>query len=673
MQEIDPQRRIEKLRAELHRHNHLYYIETAPVISDREFDRLLKELTDLEAAHPEFDDPASPTRRIGGSPLKEFASVTHRRPMMSLDNTYSESDLREFDQRVHKLLGSRRVSYVVEPKVDGVSISVHYLKGKLVLGATRGDGTMGDDITNNLKTVRAIPLQLTGKNIPEFMEVRGEAFLPVEGFHRLNEQREKAGEPLFANPRNATAGSLKQLDPKVVAARPLSAVFYAIGEIEGAQPATHADEINLLKLLGLPIPSMWWASADIEEVIAHSGELQSQEKNLPYMIDGCVIKVNELDAWPSLGATAKAPRYAIAFKYAHEQAATILNAITVQVGRTGILTPVAELEPVLLAGSTISRATLHNEDEIKRKDIRIGDTLIIEKAGQVIPAVVEVDVSKRPASAKPFDLHQHIGGKCPVCGGPIVRDPEFVAWRCENASCPAQLKRTLRHFAGKSAMDIEGMGDMLVNQLVDANLVTNSADIYKLTVEQLAALDRMAEKSARNVIDAIAASKDRPLWRLVHGLGIPHVGEGAARKLADHFRSLDRLQVATIEQLTQVQDIGDVMAEAIIQYFKNQKNVAVIESLRGAGVSMQDESNTPVADTGHPLFSKTVVVTGTLKNFSRDEIKEALRRVGAIVTDSVSKKTNYLIAGESAGSKLDKAQKLGVAILTGEEAEKLLK
>ncbi len=672
MDKREVQRRIEHLRAELHRHNHLYYIENAPVISDREFDQLLKELTDLEAAHPEFDDPSSPTRRVGGAPLTMFASVTHRRPMMSLDNTYDEGDLRDFDQRVHKLLGSRRITYVVEPKVDGVSISVHYRRGKLLLGATRGDGATGDDITNNLKTIRAIPLQLTGNHVPEFLEVRGEAFMPVDGFQRLNEQREKAGEPLFANPRNATAGSLKQLDSSVVASRPLSAVFYAIGEIEGSQPATHADEIKLLASLGLPIPSMWWISRDIHEVIAHASELQAKEQSLPYMIDGCVIKVNELETWDNLGVTAKAPRYAIAYKYAHEQAATILHAITVQVGRTGILTPVAELEPVLLAGSTISRATLHNEDEIKRKDIRIGDTVIIEKAGQVIPAVVEVDLKQRPAAANVFDLHGHIGGKCPVCGGPIVRDPEFVAWRCENASCPAQLKRTLRHFAGKAAMDIEGMGEVLVNQLVDAGLVTTSADVYQLTLEQLAALERMAEKSARNVIDAIRASKDRPLWRLLHGLGIPHVGEGAARKLANHFQSLDRLQHATAEQLTLVPDIGPIMAESIAQYFRNQKNLSVMAALRAAGVRMEDEAATLATDASHPLFGKIVVVTGTLAHFSRDEIKEALRRVGAIVTDSVSKKTNYVIAGEAAGSKLDKARKFEVPVLTEAEAEKLL-
>jgi DNA ligase (NAD+) len=593
--------------------------------------------------------------------------------MMSLDNTYAEDELRAFDQRVHKLLSGKSVSYVLEPKVDGVSISLHYRKGELVLGATRGDGVTGDDITANLKTIRAIPLLLTGKDVPEFIEVRGEAFLPTEGFKQLNVQREKTGEPLFANPRNATSGSLKQLDPKITASRPLSAVFYAIGEIDGQLPKTHADEMKLLSHVGLPIPEIWWVCENIDHVIARSHELQEREKSLPYMIDGCVIKVNDLNTWGTLGATAKAPRYAIAFKYSHEQAITKLNDITVQVGRTGILTPVAELEPVSLAGSTISRATLHNEDEIKRKDIRIGDTVVIEKAGQVIPAVVSVDTSKRPKQSKPFDLFAHVHGKCPVCGGPITRDPEFVAWRCENISCPAQIKRTLQHFASKSAMDIEGLGEVLVNQLVDANLVRTAADLYKLSVDQLAELERMGKKSSENVIQAISESRKRPLWRLLHGIGIPHVGEGAARKLAAHFRSVQALRTADASSLENVSDIGTIMAEEIVAYFSNPRNIEVIEQLAKAEVSMEDENIASTADASHPLFGKTVVVTGTLEHFTRDEAKDALRGVGAIVTDSVSKKTNFLVAGSDAGSKLEKARKFNVQVLTESELEDYLK
>lgn len=668
----DARQRIEALRADLHRHNHLYYAEAAPVISDREFDALLKELADLERQFPAFDDPTSPTHRVGGAPRKEFASVTHREPMMSLDNTYDEAELREFDARVHKLLPGRTVTYVLEPKVDGVSISLHYERGSLVLGATRGDGTTGDDITANLKTIRTIPLKLTGDNIPDFIEVRGEAYLPVDGFTRLNAQREQAGEPLFANPRNATAGSLKQLDPSITATRPLSAVCYAIGDLTGDRPATHADELHLLKRLGLPIPSDWWTSRDIDEVIRHAAELQAREKDLPYQIDGCVIKVNERDAWKPLGTTAKAPRYAIAFKYAHEQATTVLRAITVQVGRTGILTPVAELEPVFLAGSTIARATLHNEDEIKRKDIRIGDTVIIEKAGQVIPAVVAVDLARRPAEAAPFDLHAHVEGRCPSCGGPIERDPEFVAWRCENASCPAQLKRTLRHFASKAAMDIEGLGEVLVNQLVDAGLVATAADLFALTADQLAGLERMGAKSAANVVAALGESRQRPLWRLLHGIGIPHVGEGAARRLATAFRSMAALRAASPEQLEAVPDVGAIMATAIHHFFQHPRNLALIDALAAAGVVMED-TEAPAAAVDHPLRGKTVVVTGTLSNYSRDGIKDALRALGAVVTDSVSRKTDLLIAGEAAGSKLDKARKLNIRIVTDAELDALLK
>ncbi|HMP95540.1 MAG TPA: NAD-dependent DNA ligase LigA [Kiritimatiellia bacterium] len=667
----EARKRIDFLRAELHRHNRLYYADAAPEISDREFDALLRELTELEKRYPELHDPSSPTQRVGGAPLKEFTSVTHRRPMMSLDNTYDEQDLREFDRRVHKGLAGREVSYVIEPKIDGVSISVWYRNGRLILGATRGDGVTGDDITQNLKTIRTIPLTLNG-NFPEFVEVRGEAFMPLEGFRKLNEERERAGEAPFANPRNATAGSLKQLDSAIVAKRPLDAAFYGIGDIEGADgPDTHAGEMAWLRELGLPIPSWWKTCANIDEALIRAEELQQQEHTLPYLIDGCVIKVNERDTWDLLGATAKAPRFAIAFKYAHEQAATRLNDITVQVGRTGILTPVAELEPVALAGSVIARATLHNEDEIKRKDIRIGDTVLIEKAGQVIPAVIAVDLARRPEGALPFDLLRHIAGVCPACGGPVVRDPECVAWRCENASCPAQIKRTLRHFAGKSAMDLEGLGDVLVNQLVDAGLVRTAADLYRLTEEQLAGLDRMGTKSAAKVIQAIRAGKERPLWRLLHGLGIPHVGEGAARKLADHFRSLDALRAAEPEHLRTIQDIGDIMADAIFQYFQNPANISFITALAAAGVRMEDAPAT-VVQSGHPLCGKTMVVTGTLSGYSRDGIKERLRSIGAIVTDSVSKKTDYLVAGEAAGSKLAKAKTLGVTVLSESELDSLL-
>jgi len=540
-------KRIAELRDQIRRYDHLYHVEAKSEISDFEYDKLYAELKTLEEQFPVLVTPDSPTQRGSGQPLKEFKSVRHAVPMMSLDNTYNIEELREFDARVHKLLPDEKVEYVLEPKIDGVSITVRYEDGRLTVGATRGDGTTGDDITANLKTIRVIPLQLHGKGLPKQLEVRGEAYIPVEDFKKLNAAREKAGEPLFQNPRNTAAGSLKQLDPATVAKRPLQAIFYAVAD--GGQFKKQSDVLEALKKFGFPTHRYWWICKDIEEVIARAGELQKLEEKLPFEIDGAVVKVNNLDQWKRLGATAKAPRFAIAYKYSHEQAQTKLKDITIQVGRTGTLTPVAELEPVFLAGSTIARATLHNEEEIKRKDIRIGDTVIIEKAGEVIPAVIGFVKEKRPKDAKPFDFFKHIHGKCPACGGPIARDPEFVAWRCENIACPAQLKRTIGHFASRGAMDIEGMGEVLVNQLVDKQLVHDVADLYSLTAEQLADLERMAEKSAANVVTAIAESKERELWRLIHGLGILHVGEGGARKLADHFHDLDALAHADIEKL----------------------------------------------------------------------------------------------------------------------------
>ncbi len=678
MNKSDAQKRIDQLRQEINRHNRLYYVDAAPVISDREYDILYKELQQLETENPELVTADSPTRRVGGEPLKEFKNVRHLQPMMSLDNTYNFDELREFDKRVRKLLPNEDVQYVLEPKVDGCSISVRYEKGKMTIGATRGDGATGDDITANLRTIKAIPLSLhetlqhSSTPTLHLLEVRGEAYLPVEGFKKLNAQREKDGEELFANPRNATAGSLKQLDSRIVAKRPLGAVFYAVGAHEGIKLPTQSDTLHALKELGFPTPQMWWLCKDIDEVMARSEELQKKESELPYEIDGAVVKVNSFDQWKRLGTTAKAPRYAIAYKYSHEQAQTKLNAITVQVGRTGTLTPVAELEPVLLAGSTISRATLHNEEEIKRKDIRIGDTVIIEKAGEVIPAVVGVVLEKRPENAKPFDFVKHIHNKCPSCGGPIRRDPEFVAWRCENISCPMQLKRTLEHYASRGAMDVENLGEVLINQLVDKDLVKDIADLYSLKVEQLAELDRMAEKSATNVVTAIAESKSRELWRLVHGLGILHVGEGAARKLADHFQSLERIEKASLEELQHAQDVGPVMAQSVFDFFRNAKNLAVLKKLHDAGVRPQRPEVRSQRSEGGPFEGKTVVVTGTLSKFSREQAQEELRKRGAKVTDSVSKKTDFLVVGEDAGSKLAKAEKLGVKTLNESEFLKLL-
>ena len=669
MNHADAKKRIAELRDLIRHHDYVYFVEARSEISDREYDKLAAELKSLEAQYPDLVTPDSPTQRAGGQPLKEFKSVRHAVPMMSLDNTYNIEELREFDNRVRKLLPGEKVEYVLEPKIDGVSITVRYENGKFVLGATRGDGTTGDDITANLRTIRAIPLQLNTSRPPEQLEVRGEAYIRVEDFQKLNAQREKDGEPLFQNPRNTAAGSLKQLDPATVAKRPLQAIFYAVAD--GLQLKKQSDALETLKKLGLPTHRHWWVCKDIEEVITHAKELQQLEAKLPFEIDGAVVKVNDLEQWRRLGSTAKAPRFAIAYKYSHEQAQTKLKDITIQVGRTGTLTPVAELEPVFLAGSTISRATLHNEEEIKRKDIRIGDTVVIEKAGEVIPAVIGFVKENRPRDARPFDFYKHIHGKCPACGGPIARDPEFVAWRCENIACPAQLKRTVGHFCSRGAMDIEGCGEVLVNQLVDKDLVHDVADLYSLTVGQLASLERMAEKSATNVVNAIAESKNRELWRLINGLGILHVGEGGARKLAAHFHDLDAMAKASMEELQQAEDVGPVMAQSIHDFFHNPRNQAVVEKLRNAGVKMKETGAPKAAATG-PFAGKTVVVTGTLSRFSRDEAREALRTAGANVTDSVSKKTDFLVVGEDAGSKLDKARALGVRTLTEAEFLKLL-
>jgi DNA ligase (NAD+) len=676
MNRTEARKRTAELRDQIRHHDHLYYVEARTEISDREYDKLYAELKALEEQYPDLVTSDSPTQRASGQPLKEFKSVRHTVPMMSLDNTYSIDELREFDNRIRKLLPDEKFEYVLEPKIDGVSISVRYEDGALTVGSTRGDGTTGDDITANLKTIKSIPLSLRlgngrarSPNAPQVLEVRGEAYMPVEDFKKLNAEREKAGEPLFQNPRNTTAGSLKQLDPSLVAKRPIQAIFYAVAD--GGDFKKQSDALEGLKKLGFPTHRHWWVCKNIEEVITHAEELQTLESKLPFEIDGAVIKVNDFDQWKRLGSTAKAPRFAIAYKYSHEQAQTKLNDITIQVGRTGTLTPVAELEPVFLAGSTISRATLHNEEEINRKGIQIGDTVIIEKAGQVIPAVVGV-AHEGKGDRKPFKLDKFVGGKCPVCKGPIARDPEFVAWRCENIACPAQLKRTIGHFAGRNAMDIEGCGEVLVNQLVDKNLVHDVADLYLLTVEQLADLDRMAEKSAANVVAAIAESKNRELRRLIHGLGILHVGEGGARKLADHFHDLDALASASMDELQQADDVGPVMAQSIRDFFDNPRNQAVLEKLRKAGLKMKEKAPPKTVATG-PFAGKTVVVTGTLSKLSREEAKEALRKAGAIVTDSVSKKTDFLIVGEDAGSKLDKATKLGVKSLTETEFTSLLK
>jgi DNA ligase (NAD+) len=672
MTRVQAEKRVRELRGQIREHDHRYYVLAQPVITDPEYDTLYAELKKLEQEFPDLIAKDSPTQRVGGQPAKEFRPVQHAVPMMSLDNTYNPDELREFCNRVAKLLPGETVEYCVEPKIDGLAVTLRYERGELMVGATRGDGSTGDDITANLRTIRAIPLRLHAAKPPPVFEARGEVYMAVEGFRKLNTAREKAGEQLFANPRNAAAGSLKQLDPKLVAQRPLGAVLYGIGAVEGLDFKTHREVIEQLKAFGFPTPPLWWLARSHEEIIRHIEELQQHEAQLPFEIDGAVIKVNSLDQQRRLGLTAKAPRWAIAYKYSHEQAETLLEDIIVQVGRTGNLTPVAVLKPVFLAGSTISRATLHNEDEIKRKDIRIGDTVIIEKAGEVIPAVVSVVQEKRPCAAKPFDFVAHIHGKCPECGSAIRRDPEQVAWRCENISCPAQLKRALEHFAHRGTMDIEGLGEVLVNQLVDQKLVRDIADIYSLSVGQLAALERMGEKSAQNVHAAIQSSKARELWRVIMGLGILHVGSQAAKTLARHFGSLDALAAATPEQLMEAEDIGEVMAASIHEFFQNKRNHEVIGKLRRAGVNLVAAAAERKTAAG-ALSGRTFVLTGALAKFTREDATRLIEERGGKVSGSVSKKTDYVVVGADAGSKLDKARQLGIKTLDEDEFEKLLK
>ncbi|MGD9873467.1 MAG: NAD-dependent DNA ligase LigA [Kiritimatiellia bacterium] len=657
-----------ELRAEIERHNRLYYIEARPEISDYDFDMLLKELERIEAAFPELVTPDSPTRRVGGTPLTEFKPVVYAKPMMSLANVYNKDELRAFDERVRKILGKAPFTYILEPKIDGVAVSLRYENGILISGGTRGDGKTGDDVTANLKTICSIPLKLhTKSSVPEVLEVRGEVYMDRNGFQKLNREREEAGQEPFANPRNAAAGSLKQLDSRIVAQRPLNVILYAVGEVRGFAVRSQSELLENLRELGFRTAPRVWLCRDIQEVFTGLDELENMRHDFPFEMDGGVIKVNEYELYEELGVTAKSPRWAIAYKYEPEQAETLLRDITVQVGRTGVLTPVAELEPVLVAGSTVSRATLHNEDEIARKDIRIGDRVIIEKAGEVIPAVVKVNTSARSGKEKKFSMP----AACPVCGSPTVKREGEVAWRCVNMQCPAQLKNWIRHFVSRGAMDIEGLGIALIEQLVDGDLIKTPADIYSLKQEELEALERMGPKSAANVLQAIQDSRKRELWRLINALGIPHVGAESARKLAASFRSLDRMISAPAEELEKVRDVGSVVARSIAEHFARKETQILIAQLKDAGVNMETREEEGAAGTA--LAGKTFVLTGTLKNHTRSEAGEMIRRAGGTISGSVSKKTDYVVAGDNPGSKKDAAEKHGVKILDEAAFEKLMK
>ena len=659
-------KRVTQLREEIEKHNRRYYEQAAPTISDREYDRLYKELVDLESKFPELVTSDSPTQRVGGKPLKAFEPIEHRVPMLSLDNTYSEEEVADFYARIARLLPNEKIPVVIEPKVDGVAVSLLYENGKLRHAATRGDGTVGDDITQNIRTIRSVPEQLRGK-APKLLEVRGEVYMDKKGFEKLNAEREKEGLPLFANPRNAAAGSLKQLDPAIVAKRPLGLVCYGTGATEGVDVDLHSKIFPLLKKLGLPAPEKWWLADSVEKILQAIHELDQVRHDFPYQTDGAVVKVDSFAQRENLGFTAKSPRWAIAYKYEAERVETRLLDIVVQVGRTGTLTPVAILEPVLVSGSTVSRATLHNEDEIKRKDIRIGDAVVIEKAGEVIPAVVNVQTEKRTGKEKKFRMPT----ACPECGSKVVKDEGQVAVRCINSRCPAQLKRKIEHFASRGAMDIEGLGEMMVEQLVSKNLVHDVSDIYELTAEKMSFLERMGEKSIGNLLEAIESSKRRPLWRLIFGLGILHVGVSASRALADHFRSLKKLMEAAVDELQRIPDVGEIVAQSIHQFFQEKQNRKIIERLENLGVRPQIEPRrTQTADS--PFARSTWVITGTLSQ-PREEIAEVIIQRGGKVSGSVSKKTNYVLAGEAAGSKLEKAKQLGVRVVDEAEFRKMLK
>ncbi|NIA20886.1 MAG: NAD-dependent DNA ligase LigA [Anaerolineaceae bacterium] len=662
--------RILQLRRELARHDRLYYVENTPEISDAEYDRLYRELADLEARHPELADPNSPTQRVGGAPLEEFENVAHEVPMLSIDNTYSPEEVREFDARVHRLLGQEAtVQYVVEPKIDGVAISLRYDHGRLVRGVTRGDGRSGDDVTANVRTVRDIPLTLQGNETPAALLVRGEVYLPLSQFRKINAAREADGQPLFANPRNATAGSLKLLDSRTTAKRGLRFFAYSMAPVEGTEsPASHKEALDLLARCGLPVNPNITLCDNIEEVIREFDRRLQQRHELDYEIDGLVIKVNRLDQQERLGRTSKAPRWCIAYKFAAEQAETKLLSIEVQVGKTGTLTPVANLEPVQLAGTTVSRASLHNFDELERKGVREGDTVVVEKAGEIIPQVVEVRKDLRQGRVRKFPLPR----KCPACGGKAVRDPEGVYIRCINPTCPAQLKERTKYFAGRDQMDIEGLGAAIVDQLVEKGLVSSPADLYKITVDQLAALERMGKKSSENLVRAIEQSKTRSLSRVIAALNIRNVGGHVADVLAGEFGSMEALAGATAEaeRLENISEIGPIVARNIRDFFASPSGRTLVSELKSAGVNMKAR---PRRQGDRQLLSgKTLVVTGRLEKFSRKEAESMIKSLGGRAAGSVSSRTDYLVAGQDAGGKLAKARSLGVKVLSESEFLELI-
>ncbi len=663
------QKEIEQLRAEIQQHDYLYYVLAQPRISDYEYDQLMKRLEDLENEYPELITPDSPSRRVSGEPTRDFPVVSHRKPMMSLANTYSEDEIRDFDRRVRNLLRENEsYEYVCELKIDGLAISLLYENGLLSRAATRGDGEQGDDVTPNVKTIRSVPLRLITEN-PALnnMEVRGEIYFNREDLSPLNKERIENGEIPFANPRNAAAGSLKLQDPRQVARRPLKIFCYWIEPLEETPEITeHLIGLETLRKLRFPVNTHYTLCKDIEEVIRFWDGWQKNRYSVPYDIDGIVVKVNSLEQQRRLGSTAKSPRWAIAFKFETEQTETLLRDIIWQVGRTGIVTPVAVLEPVQLMGSTVSRATLHNADELKRLDVRIGDHIMLEKGGDVIPKVIRVVLEKRQPDSKPYQLPE----KCPVCGTKLVRQPGEVALRCENVACPEQVARRIEHFASRRAMDIEGLGEKVVDLLLKNYLIKDYGDLYYIKKEDVSTLERMGDKSAANLISSLEKSKTRPFYRVIFALGIPFVGEGAARLLAENFRSLENLMGETEEKIASVDGIGEKTAQSLILFFAEQSNREVIRKLKSAGITFQAEQTTH--EPAGKISGKTFVFTGGLELYTRDQAAEEVRWKGGKVSSNVSSKTDFVVAGKDPGSKLRKARELDIRILSEEEFRTLL-
>ncbi|HPG39246.1 MAG TPA: NAD-dependent DNA ligase LigA [bacterium] len=658
----DDSNRIQYLRQELQRHNYHYYVLDDPQVSDAEYDRLYRELQDLESQHPDSITPDSPTQRVGAAPLRVFNTVVHSLPMLSLDNSLNEGEIRAFDDRTRKALNTATIEYVCEPKFDGLAVELVYENGLLSVASTRGDGVTGEDVTQNIKTIRAVPLKLYNYDTSAGarLEVRGEVIMEKANLARLNETRALNNEPLFANPRNAAAGSLRQLDPTVTAARPLDIYFYGIGHAGNLSLASHFDILQYLKKTGLKINPLTEKCLGIEQVIAYHHRMQERRETLPYDIDGVVVKVNSLALQEKLGIRTRSPRWANAYKFPASQDMTQIIDIKAQVGRTGVLTPVAEMMPVNIGGVIVSRATLHNQDEIDRKDIRIGDWVIIQRAGDVIPEVVQVIHSKRTGAERKYQLPE----TCPVCGSLTVRPEGEAARRCVNMSCPAQIKERIIHFASKDAMDIEGMGEKLIHQLVDKNLLRNVADIYFLNREQLAGLERMAAKSAENIIKAIDNSRSRSLDRVLFGLGIRYVGEHVARILVKAFETIEKIAQTSPEDLQTVYEIGPQVAGSVAEFFANSENVQIINRLKEGGVNFSAGTAVKSADV---LKGKTLVFTGALQRYSRSECERLVESLGGRAASSVSKNTDFVVVGEGPGSKADKARELGVKIITEDE------